>query len=76
MERELSSFERYRLAAGSFEPVTPSLLTSELKPAEELVAVRDLVTALHDSTRPADPILCTAWIESYGVTNYIETNHP
>ena len=68
-------FDRFNWRREVEEPVHPRLI-QDLKPAEELLAVRDLVTALHDCARPSDPILCTAWVESYGVSKYVETNHP
>ncbi len=70
-----SLFATLRSATAADVPVQARLL-QDLKPAEELLAVHDLVTSLHDNARPSDAILCTAWLESYGLSKYVETNHP
>ncbi len=62
-------------SASSAEIVHPKLVT-ELRPVEELMAVRDFVESLYFGSRPSDEIMCTAWVESHGTSRFVETNHP
>jgi hypothetical protein len=57
-------------------PLVPKVIPSSLKLVEELAILREYAQCFLHGARPSDAVLCSAWCEAFGVTRYVESNHP